>query len=239
MGMSDKTFSVGDAVSFGWYAMKNNLGFFIPAVLILWAAGAIPGGLQSLNYYMSTVAAAVWAGIFGLVSFVVGIFVNMAQIRIGLRFADGDVADFPDLLADYRKFLDVLVGSILYGLLVFAGLILLIIPGIYWAVRYQFFGYLILDQEYGPVDAIKRSGELTRGVWWNLFAFWLTMLGIWILGFLACCVGVLFAMPVIIVAIAYVYRTLLAATPETLVAAPMFEPAGGPADGPPAGPAAT
>lgn len=39
----EKDFSIGDAVSFGWNAMKMNLGFFIPAVLILWVAGAIRG----------------------------------------------------------------------------------------------------------------------------------------------------------------------------------------------------
>ncbi len=235
--MPEKHFSISDAVSFGWDAMKNNLGFFIPAVLILWVVGAIPGAIQSLNYYMSAAAASAWGTIFGIVSFVVGIFINMAQIRIGLKFCDGDVADFPDMISDYQKFLDVLVGSILYILIVIAGLILLIIPGIYWAVRYHLFGYLILDQGYGPVDAIKRSGELTRGVWWHLFAFGLTILGIYILGFVACCVGVLFAIPVIIVAIAYVYRTLLAATPESSVAPrPVAQP---PAAGPPATPPGT
>lgn len=234
--MPERDFSIGDAVSFGWDATKNNLGFFIPAVLILWVAGAIPGGIQSLNYYMSTGAAVAWSGIFSIVSLAVSIFINMAEIRIGLKFCDGDVADFPDMLADYRKFLDVLVGSILYFLIVLAGFILLIVPGIYWAVRYHLFGYLILDQEYGPVDAIRRSGELTRGVWWHLFAFWLVLLGIGILGFLACCVGLLFAFPVIIVAVAYVYRTLLAVTPESgVVPPPAIRP---PAVGPPVQPGA-
>jgi len=37
--------------------VKNNLGFLIPAVLILWLAGAIPGRLQS-PFYMSKGAAA-------------------------------------------------------------------------------------------------------------------------------------------------------------------------------------
>ncbi len=220
----EKNFSIGDAVSFGWNAMKTNLGFFIPTVLIFWVAGAIPGGIQSMSAYMSSTAAAIWSIIFGIASFVVSVFINIAQANVGLKFVSGETADFPDLVDKYPKFLDVLVGMILYGLIVLAGFILLIIPGIYWAIRYQFFTYLIIDQDLGPVDAIKRSGQLTRGVWWHMFGLWWTILGINILGFLACCVGMLFAVPVILVTNAYVYRTLLAATPVETQAPPQLPP---------------
>jgi uncharacterized membrane protein len=230
--MAESKFSIGDAVNYGWDAMKNNLGFFIPVVLILWVAGAIPGGLQSLSAYMGTAAAVVWSTVFGLASFVVGMFINMAQVRIGLKFCDGEVADFPDMVSDYHRFLDFLVGSILFFLIVFAGFLLLIIPGIYWAVRYQFFSYLILDQGMSPVDAIKRSGQITRGSWWHIFVFMLAIWGITVLGFLACCVGILFAIPVVVVAVAYVYRSLLAAAGAVPQAGPTPPPV--PQEPPPA-----
>jgi len=236
--MGKKDFSIGDAVRFGWDTMKNNLGFLIPAVLIMWLAAAIPSGLSSFSYRMPLVAAAIYSLIFGIISFVIGMFVNMAQIKVGLRFSRGETADFPDLFNEYPRFWDFLLGSILYGLIVLGGLILLIIPGIYWAIKYHFYGYLIIDQGMGPVDAIKKSGELTDGVKWDLLVFWLALLGIYILGFLACCIGVLFAIPVILVAVAYVYRTLLIATmtPQAQQAPPVQAP--GPPPGQPQPPAA-
>jgi len=218
--MAKKSFSIGDAVQFGWDTMKNNIGFFIPVILILWLAAAIPSGLSSLSYNMPIGAAVVYGFIFGIISFVIGMFVNMAQIKIGLRFSKGDTADFEDLYNEYPRFWDFLLGSILYALIVIGGLILLIIPGIYWAIKYHFYGYLIIDQGMGPMDAIKKSGELTDGVKWNLLVFDLAMMGIYILGFLACCVGVLFAIPVILVSIAHVYRTLLVATMAPLADQP-------------------
>ena len=221
----EKNFSIGDAVSFSWDVMKTNLGFWLPTVLIFWVAGSIPAGIQSMSIYMSDAAGAIWMALFGLVSFAIGIFVHIAQVNVSLKFCSGETADFPDLIAKYQKFLDVLLGTILYGLLVTAGFILLIIPGIYWAVRYQFFAYLIIDQDMGPVDAIKRSGQLTRGVWWHVFGLGWTLFGIYLLGLLACCVGLLFAVPVMAVTTAYVYRTLLAATPgEMPVPAPELQP---------------
>ena len=236
--MGKKDFSIGDAVQFGWDTMKNNLGFLIPAVLIMWLAAAIPSGLSSFSYRMPLVAAAIYSLIFGIISFVIGMFVNMAQIKVGLRFSRGETADFPDLLNEYPRFWDFLLGSILYGLIVLGGLILLIIPGIYWGIKYHFYGYLIIDQGMGPVDAIKKSGELTDGVKWDLLVFWLALLGIYILGFLACCIGVLFAIPVILVAVAYVYRTLLIATmtPQAQQAPPVQAP-GPPPAAPPEPPA--
>jgi len=235
--MGKKDFSIGDAVQFGWDTMKNNLGFLIPAVLIMWLAAAIPSGLSSFSYRMPLVAAAIYSLIFGIISFVIGMFVNMAQIKVGLRFSRGETADFPDLLNEYPRFWDFLLGSILYALIVIGGLILLIIPGIYWGIKYHFYGYLIIDQGMGPVDAIKKSGELTDGVKWDLLVFWLALLGIYILGFLACCIGVLFAIPVILVAVAYVYRTLLIATmtPQAQQAPPVQAPGPPPAI-PPAAP---
>jgi len=221
--MDEKTFSIGDAVGFGWETTKNNLGFLILAVLILWIVSAIPGGLQS-PFYMSRGAAAVAGIIFSLLSIVVGIFVNMAQIRIGLRFCSGETANFEDLYNEYPKFVDMLIGMILYGLIILAGFILLIIPGIYWAIRYHYVGYLIIDQNMKPVAALKRSGELTRGVWWHLLGFWIVMWALTMLGIILCCVGLLFTTPIVIIATAYVYRTLLARTPATNVQGSQLPP---------------
>jgi uncharacterized membrane protein len=112
------------------------------------------------------------------------------------------------LYSGYTYFWKMLGTGILYFLIVLAGTILLIIPGIYWAVRYRFSMYAVIDEGLGPVDAIKRSGQLTRGVWWHLFLFYLVMIGINIIGTCLCIIGLLFAIPVMIVAEAYIFRSL-------------------------------
>jgi len=199
-------FTIGEAVRFGWDTMKENFAFLIAFIFILWLAQAIPSGLQT------------WLGrtnagpsiIFGVIGFMVGIFVGMAYIKIGLRFTAGEVADFHDLYSAYPHLWNYLVGTILYALIVLGGLILCIIPGIYWGVKYQFFGYFIIDQERTPTNALTRSGQVTQGIKGYLFLFNLAQLGIIILGFLACVVGILAAIPVNVVAHAYVYRKLVA-----------------------------
>ena len=204
--MEPQRFTIGEAVRYGWGIMKDNFAFFIAIILILWLAQAIPSGLQA------------WLGrtnvglhiVFSLIGFVVSLFVGMAYIQIGLRFTAGEQADFNDLYSAYPHLWNYFLSAILYCLIVLGGLILFIIPGIYWGVKYQFYGYFIIDQERTPTNALTRSGQVTKGIKGYLFLFNLAMFGIVILGIFVCFVGVLVAIPVALVAHAYVYRRLVA-----------------------------
>jgi uncharacterized membrane protein len=91
------------------------------------------------------------------------------------------------------------------------------VPGIYLALKYQFYNYLIRDQGKGLVEAIRISGVLTEGVMWNLVLFWLMLAGINILGMLAGInilgmlalgIGLTITVPLSWLATAYVYRRL-------------------------------
>ena len=231
--MAEKKFLKKEAINFGWETAKANIGFFVLFLLVIWIAEVIftaPSGSYWGKYY-------VWSPVLFLLDWIVGVFVGLAVIRVTLRFTRGETAEFEDLWMGYPKFLEYLVGSILYGLLVFAGLVLLIIPGIYWAVRYQFYGYCIVDRDLGPVAAIKMSGRITRGSWWNLFWLGILQFLVVLLGFIACCVGLFWAVPTAMVAHAYAYVKLAAFEPpasQMPVAAPAETP---PAEMPPAPPA--
>jgi uncharacterized membrane protein len=39
------------------------------------------------------------------------------------------------------------------------GMVLLVVPGIYLAVRYQFMPYLIIDKGMQPMDALRAAGN--------------------------------------------------------------------------------
>lgn len=204
--MEPQRFTIGEAVRYGWDIMKKNFAFFIVFILIAWVVQAIPGGLQA------------WLGrnnvglnvVFSVIGYIVGLFVGMAYIKISLRLSAGEQADFHDLYSAYPHLWNYFLGMILFTLIVIGGLILCVIPGIYWGVKYQFFGYFIIDQERTPTNALTRSGQVTRGVKGYLFLFNLAQLGIIILGFLACVVGVLVAIPVNLMAHVYVYHRLVA-----------------------------
>jgi len=212
--MATKKFSKGEAIRFGWNTMKNNLGFFIGLLIVAGLITIIPTFLQLVTQG----DAPGLSFILSIVSGVLQLIIEMGMIKIALKFADNTKAELGDLFSCLPLFFKYLGSSILYGLITLGGFILLIIPGIIWGIKFYFFGYFIVDQGAGPIEALKRSSSITMGAKWDLFLFGLLIIGINILGLLALVIGLFATIPTSMVAIAFVYRKLLAQAEVATVA---------------------
>jgi hypothetical protein len=71
------------------------------------------------------------------------------------------------LRAAGRVFPRVLGAQLLYGLAIIGGFILLVIPGIWVAVRFYFAAQAAALDGDMPADAMRRSGEVVKGSWWR------------------------------------------------------------------------
>lgn len=194
-------------LSYGWARMKEHLPPFVLLVLAGWAIS----GLQA--------SIAKWHGAAVLLRWLLAPFLLAASmqlsivwIRTALRVHDGKPVDLGELSrVDLPGFFSYLLGALLYGIVVACGMVLLIVPGVLWAIRYGFFGFLIVDQGLDPLSAMRRSAELTRPVRGPLFVFGLLLLGVNLLGALALGIGLLFTVPASVMAVCRVYRRLLGA----------------------------
>ena len=108
---SQYKFTIGDATSFGWETMKKYMGFLIPVVIIIAVVNAAESGLSSLTRYMPVGVAAFYGTLFTLISITVSVFIYMAYIKIGLRYCDGEEADYNDLSILAYKGLDEFLGN--------------------------------------------------------------------------------------------------------------------------------
>jgi len=197
-------FSMEEAIAFGWQTFKKNIAFFIGLIVIVFVINIIPGLIS--DYLSKRFVGLVI--LISLATWVLQAIVSMGMIKISLAFADGKTGELGDLFACANLFFKFFLGSLLYGLIVFGGLLLLVVPGIIWAIKYQLFSYYIVDQGLGPVEAIKKSGQITDGAKGSLFLFGLLLGLINILGALALVVGLFVTIPIAMVAMAYVFRKL-------------------------------
>ena len=88
------------------------------------------------------------------------------------------------------------------------GLVCLVVPGIYLALRYGQYMYAIADRNLGPLEALKYSSDLTEGNRMSLFALAILSFLIAIAGVLCLFIGLLWAIPCLTLAQAFAYRYL-------------------------------
>jgi uncharacterized membrane protein len=206
--MGEKRFSMGEAIGFGWETMKGNIGFFIGLLIVAFIIQNIPsllGGLTEKNLPVVSV-------FFYFGGWVLGLVVQLGLMKISIQFCDNIKGKLSDLFSAFHLLIKYILASILYFLIVLGGVILLIIPGVIWALKFMLYPYFIIDQGLGPIKALKASANATDGAKWDLFVFGIVLGLINFAGMLLLIVGLFATIPTSMVAFAYVFRTL---APET------------------------
>ena len=134
----------------------------------------------------------------------------MGIVRFVLSAARGNMPSYELMLSEInlKKSFRFLAASFLYGLLVVFGLILFIIPGIYFALKYGMVTYVIVDKNAGIGEAFGMSARITNGNKWNLLMLGILVMLVNIAGLLALLYGLLVSIPVTMIASAYAYDRL-------------------------------
>ena len=94
-----------------------------------------------------------------------------------------------------EKWLNIIIATILVGIIVFVCTLLFVIPGIIMALAYSFVIYLIVDSDIFGVDALKKSREMMKGYKMDYFVFLLSFIGWFILGICTCGILYIWVMP--------------------------------------------
>jgi len=204
----------GEVISTSWAIFKSQLGMLIGAVVIVGVldglaglpANVIQNGLQNNFFPQNQIPtmAVVYLALL-IVASLFQIYMTVGQTIFFLKIARGQPAEFGDLFRGGHYLLRALGGSILFGLMLVFGLILLIVPGIIVALMFWPFLYVLVDTDAPGMECLSRAREITRNTWGTVFLLWLTAVGLSILGVLACCVGLLFTGPLSMMLFAVAY----------------------------------
>lgn len=114
---------------------------------------------------------------------VIAIISSLAQIGSIIIFLEGNSkVNVVNVIKRSAKYILPLIGAgILTALIVFGGVLLFVIPGIVFSIFLSLAYYSIIDENRGPVAALKRSLFLVKS---NFSAFFLRVLALWGLVFL-------------------------------------------------------
>jgi uncharacterized membrane protein len=142
----------------------------------------------------------------------VALFVGIAIIAVSLVIVRGGHPTLHDVTKSFRTYKitwHYITASILTLIICLIGLVFLIIPGIYLAIRLQFYKMVVVDNEnMKGMDAIEESMKITEGNFWKLFTFTLIVVLINILGAIPLGLGLIITVPVSLLAYAELYKRL-------------------------------
>ena len=196
-----KTFSIEESLKFGWQKTKANSMILFQIMLTLFA-------VQVVSSIVSKVLENTLIGFFAALAVgILGIFLQYGFVVIVLKLARGEATTYRDIIPKPALVWKLFLAGLLVGVLTLAGLILLIIPGIYFALRFSMTSFAIIDGA-GIMESFEKSTKLTDGHKWQLLGLFVVFALINIVGFLLFIVGLLVTVPVTMIGIAHVYQSL-------------------------------
>jgi len=103
--------------------------------------------------------------------------------------------EISDFFKGFEKAGSLIKLNLLIFLVVLLGLIMLILPGIYFAVSYVFSHLFVWFYDKDPTEAIRLSRKTVSGNFGQILLLFLILAGINLLGIMALGVGILLTMP--------------------------------------------
>lgn len=149
-----------------------------------------------------------------LASAVAGFVVYLLQaglIRVSLDVADGRRPAVGDVFR-FERLDKLLVLALLLTVGVFVGSLLCYLPGLVFGLLASFSLYFFVDRGSEGVDAIKQSFRFVIDNIGQIILVFLASVATIIVGALLCGVGLLVAIPVVLLVYAYTFRSLTGGT---------------------------
>lgn len=201
---SERMIDVFEILDLSWKKFKENAKLLL-IITLFFIVVRIVGSIAQKMVEESYVAIVLVV----IITATLNIMIAIGITQILLKISRGSQTNFGEILGGKKYFWRFIVGNLLYGLIVFAGFILLVIPGIIWQYKYSMFSYLIIDKDMQPMEALKESGRIMNGNKWKLFFLQILMLPVIITGFLFFGVGIFVAIPVVTLMSVAFYRIVV------------------------------
>ncbi len=195
-------FTIAEAVTYSWNACWRNFAAMCRVSLVVF------GGNAALVIIGLATSTSVLSNAFNLLAVLVDVLLVFGLIRASLDVVEGRTPSVgeafrPDGYGPY------LVASVLYLVGTQLGLLLLVVPGIFFAIVFQFYGYVVAEHPDVPATvALRRSAQITRGARLRLCGLAAVLVFLNLAGLSLCFVGLIVTSAISATALAYVYRLL-------------------------------
>ena len=193
---ASKSQGILDTFSEAWKMLTQKKDIILPVAIVA-ASGSLASFLSSMTE----------SDLISLVASLFQVFTMWLAFWGFLQVVRGAKSvDLMKQAQNFGAFFQYVITSIVVGIIVFLGVILLIVPGIYFALKYAFAGLITIDQGLDVGEAMKRSAEITEGRKLSLLGFSIVTMIINIIGGLLFGLGLLITVPLTLLAFTILYN---------------------------------
>ncbi|GAA3535016.1 hypothetical protein GCM10022234_34760 [Aeromicrobium panaciterrae] len=205
-------FQASDAIGYGWKKFQDNVGRILLAILALIVftvvVELIAGVITGSGFDEDANDFSIGGSLFRIITLSGGFIASAFVIRGALDITEGRKFDIASAIKQLN-IVNVLLTSLLVAVITSIGYALLWIPGIIAQFLLLFAVYFAVDKGTNAIDSVKSSFTLVKDNIGATIMLILLSIVVAIAGLIALCIGLLVALPVIAIAWAYAYKTLL------------------------------
>ena len=191
-----------------WYILKPLLLFDIILIALFFIVtlilGLTNGNTEVMNIYLDGV------NITSFITCILVIIYTISYAQYILDFVRGDKYSFIKSISKVKsKILLFFVVSLIIGLMIALGTVLLVIPGIIVSLGHMFYQYVFVDNKEDRIgNIIKKSWDVTNGHKSELFVLGLSFIGWILLSTLTCGILYIWVIPYMTITFALTYEEL-------------------------------
>jgi hypothetical protein len=212
-------FAIGELLGEAWQRVKGTKGIIIGGFLVFYAVmfvvSFVLGGMLGIFGALSESPAAVMVG-----ELVIGVLASalaypfMAGINmIGIRRAADQPISFNEIFSHFGRTLPLVITAVVMMLLIYLGMFLLIIPGLYLAIAYMLAIPLVVERGLSPWQALEASRKAISQHWFKTFGLFLLLGLITLVSAIPLGIGLVWSIPLFVIAMGVLYRTIFGVLP--------------------------
>ncbi|GIZ11274.1 DUF975 family protein [Pseudomonas sp. NCCP-436] len=215
-------FSIGELLSESWSKVKGTKGIIIGGFLLFYAvmfvATLIFGGIFGIFGIFGVISENPFAALIGelLISLLASALAYpfMAGINmVGIRRAADQPLSFNEIFSHFGRTVPLVITALVMMALIYIGMILLLIPGLYLAVAYLLAIPLVVERGLSPWQALETSRKAISQHWFKVFGLFLLLSLILMLSAIPLGIGLIWSIPLLTVAMGVLYRTIFGVLP--------------------------
>jgi len=142
--------------------------------------------------------------------------ITVGVMLVGVKLAADVRASGSSIFSYFDMMLNLFLQTLLIYLIVFIGILLLVLPGIYLAFAYMYAGSLVVEKKMGIWEAMEASRRAVTHSWFKLFFVWIIIMVLIIISAIPLLIGLIWTLPLSLLCFGVVYKTLFGVERATL-----------------------